>query len=429
MATGVEHSSDSKSRLSTDSDRLAAIDWMRGLVMILMAIDHASLAFNGGRLADDSWYMHQEGSELPVAQFFTRWITHLCAPTFVFLAGTALALSFERRRLVGARDRDLDWRLFKRALVILAFELLWWSPLNLQVLFAIGMGLICMIPLRRLSSRTLLITALAILFLYEALFWGIMHLGGITPDMVREMINSLIANEGLDQGALNEVFENVYNMGWLTVFVPFFHPGLLVKIGPVPVWVQYPFVPWLGMMMLGWLLGRYLLQRLTGAVPVDAARSSMSVERLLVISGMLALGLFVLFRAWNGYGNMLLLREDFSMVQWLYVNKYPPSLTFAALELGLMALILWGFFRYQRTMKGPVRTWNPLLVFGQTAFFFYLLHMHILIFAGLAMGMFMNHGLGTAYLAALAVLILLYPLCLWFRRFKAARPNGWVRYI
>ena len=429
MATGVEHSSDSKSPLSTDSDRLAAIDWMRGLVMILMAIDHASLAFNGGRFADDSWYMHQEGSELPVAQFFTRWITHLCAPTFVFLAGTALALSFERRRLVGARDRDLDWRLFKRALVILAFELLWWSPLNLQVLFAIGMGLICMIPLRRLSSRTLLITALAILFLYEALFWGIMHLGGITPDMVREMINSLIANEGLDQGALNEVFENVYNMGWLTVFVPFFHPGLLVKIGPVPVWVQYPFVPWLGMMMLGWLLGRYLLQRLTGAVPVDAARSSMSVERLLVISGMLALGLFVLFRAWNGYGNMLLLREDFSLVQWLYVNKYPPSLTFATLELGLMALILWGFFRYQRTMKGSVRTWNPLLVFGQTAFFFYLLHMHILIFAGLAMGMFMNHGLGTAYLAALAVLILLYPLCLWFRRFKAARPNGWVRYI
>ena len=117
------------------------------------------------------------------------------------------------------------------------------------------------------------------------------------------------------------------------------------------------------------------------------------------------------------------------MVQWLHVNKYPPSLTFAALELGLMALILWGFFRYQRTMKSPVRTWNPLIVFGQTAFFFYLLHMHILLIAGIATGMFMNHGLGTAYLAALGVLILLYPLCLWFRRFKAARPRGWVRYI
>ena len=429
MATGVEHTSDSKTPLTTDANRLAAIDWMRGLVMVLMAIDHASLAFNAGRLGEDSWYMHQAGSELPVAQFFTRWITHLCAPTFVLLAGTALALSFERRRLVGARDRDLDWHLFKRALVILAFELLWWSPFSLQVLFAIGMGLICMIPLRRLSSRTLLITALAILFLYEALFWGIMHLGGITTDMIREVTNLPVPNGEFDQEALSEVGNQVRNLGWMTVFTPFFHPGLLVKIGPVPLWVQYPFVPWLGMMILGWLFGRFLLQRLTAAVPVDAARSSMSVERLLVISGMLALGLFVLFRAWNGYGNMLLLREDFSLVQWLYVNKYPPSLTFALLELGLMALILGGFFRYQRTMKGPVRTWNPLLVFGQTAFFFYLIHMHILIFSGLGLGMFMKHGLGAAYLAALGVLILLYPLCLWFRRFKAARPKGWVRYI
>ena len=407
--------------------------------MVLMAIDHASLAFNGGRLGGDSWFAHEAGSELPAAQFFTRWITHLCAPTFVFLAGTAVALSFERRRLVGARDRDLDWHLFKRALVILAFELLWWAPFSLQVLFAIGMGLICMIPLRRLSTRTLLITALAILFLYEALFWGIMHLGGVTADMIREVTNMPVPDGEFDQDAMNDAAAQVRNLGWMSVFTPFFHPGLLVKLGPIPLWVQYPFVPWLGMMILGWLFGRFLLQRLTAAVPVEPvptaatpinnAQSPMSVERLLLIAGMLALGLFVLFRAWNGYGNMLLLREDFSLVQWLYVNKYPPSLTFALLELGLMALFLWGFFRYQRTMKGPARAWNPLLVFGQTAFFFYLIHMHILIFSALAMGMFMNQGVGAAYLAALAVLVLLYPVCLWFRRFKSRRPSSWVRYI
>ena len=425
--------------MSTDPGRLAAIDWMRGLVMVLMAIDHASLAFNGGRLGGDSWFMHQAGSELPAAQFFTRWITHLCAPTFVFLAGTALALSFERRRLAGGRDRDLDRRLFKRALVILAFELLWWAPFGLQVLFAIAMGLICMIPLRRLSTRTLLITALSILFLYEALFWGAMHLGGITTDLIREVTNMPVPSGETDQEAFSEVGNQLRNLGWMTVFTPFFHPGLLVSIGPVPLWVQYPFVPWLGMMILGWLFGRFLLQRLTdaahadaaptGEAPVAAARSWTSVERLLVIAGLLALGLFVLFRAWNGYGNMLLLREDFSLVQWLHVNKYPPSLTFALLELGLMALILFGFFRYQRTMTGPARSWNPLLVFGQTAFFFYLIHMHILMIAAFAMGMFMNQGVGAAYLAALGVLILLYPVCLWFRRFKARRPRSWVRYI
>ena len=444
MATGVKNAVDPGRPLTPDPNRLAAIDWMRGLVMVLMAIDHASLAFNGGRLGSDSWFAHEAGSELPAAQFLTRWITHLCAPTFVFLAGTAVALSFERRRLVGASDRDLDRHLFKRALVILAFELLWWSPFSLQVLFAIGMGLICMIPLRRLSTRTLLITALAILFLYEALFWGIMHLGGITSEMIREVTNFPAPSGESDPEALSEVANQVRNLGWMSIFNPFFHPGLLVKIGPIPLWVQYPFVPWLGMMILGWLFGRFLLQRLTAVVPTDATtadsvtadstpaaatRPPMSVERLLLIAGMLALGLFVLFRAWNGYGNMLLLREDFSLVQWLYVNKYPPSLTFALLELGLMALILWGFFRYQRTMKGPARAWNPLLVFGQTAFFFYLIHMHILIFSALALGMFMNQGLGTAYLGALSVLVLLYPVCRWFRRFKARRPSSWVRYI
>ena len=435
MSASVNHTGDSSMPLSPDPNRLAAIDWMRGLVMVLMAIDHASVIFNGGRLSDDSWYMYQVGSELPVGQFFTRWISHLCAPTFVFLAGTALALSFERRRLVGARNRDLDRHLFKRALVILAFELLWWSPFNLQVLFAIGMGLICMIPLRRLSTRTLLIMALAILFLYEVLFWGIMHLGGVTSDMIREVANLPDTSGGAGFVALNEMFNKYSNQGLMIACYLLLHPGQLAEIGPLVVVVTYPFVPWLGIMILGWLLGRHLLQSAAVAAPMATDRSWTPIERLLVISGMVALGLFVILRAWNGYGNMLLLREDYSLVQWLHVNKYPPSLTFAMLELGLMALILWGFFRFQRTMKGPARARNPLLVFGQTAFFFYLIHMHIMIIVAIVTtvagvtDMFGGYGLVAAYLAALGVLVLLYPVCLWFRRFKARRPSSWVRYI
>ena len=435
MATGVKNAVDPGRPLTPDPNRLAAIDWMRGLVMVLMAIDHASVIFNGGRLSDDSWYMYQVGSELPVGQFFTRWISHLCAPTFVFLAGTALALSFERRRLVGARNRDLDRHLFKRALVILAFELLWWSPFNLQVLFAIGMGLICMIPLRRLSTRTLLIMALAILFLYEVLFWGIMHLGGVTSDMIREVANLPDTSGGAGFVALNEMFNKYSNQGLMIACYLLLHPGQLAEIGPLVVVVTYPFVPWLGIMILGWLLGRHLLQSAAVAAPMATDRSWTPIERLLVISGMVALGLFVILRAWNGYGNMLLLREDYSLVQWLHVNKYPPSLTFAMLELGLMALILWGFFRFQRTMKGPARARNPLLVFGQTAFFFYLIHMHIMIIVAIVTtvagvtDMFGGYGLVAAYLAALGVLVLLYPVCLWFRRFKARRPSSWVRYI
>ena len=79
------------------SNRIAAIDWMRGLVMLLMVIDHASMAFDGHHVAEDSALYAGAGTmALPAAEFFTRWITHLCAPTFVFLAGTALALSVER---------------------------------------------------------------------------------------------------------------------------------------------------------------------------------------------------------------------------------------------------------------------------------------------------------------------------------------------
>jgi uncharacterized membrane protein len=79
------------------SERVAALDWMRGLVMVLMSLDHASEMFNAGRVVTDAVFIYKPGTPLPVAQFLVRWITHLCAPTFVFLAGTSLALSVERR--------------------------------------------------------------------------------------------------------------------------------------------------------------------------------------------------------------------------------------------------------------------------------------------------------------------------------------------
>ena len=101
---------------------------MRGFVMVLMTLDHASLSFNGGRLAIDSAYLldpfsgepHVPGAVLPAAQFYTRWVTHLCAPTFLFLSGTSLALSLEKRRSLNMNERELDRHLFIRGAVILA---------------------------------------------------------------------------------------------------------------------------------------------------------------------------------------------------------------------------------------------------------------------------------------------------------------------
>src|SRR5215204_996593 len=89
---------DSKTRVKAASNRIATLDWMRGLVMVLMVIDHASMAFDGNHLSEDSaFYPYAATMALPAGEFLTRWLTHLCAPTFLFLAGAALALSVERR--------------------------------------------------------------------------------------------------------------------------------------------------------------------------------------------------------------------------------------------------------------------------------------------------------------------------------------------
>src|SRR4029434_6088292 len=131
------------------SKRVAAIDWMRGLVMVLMVIDHASMAFDSNHVAKDSALYADAGTmALPPGEFFTRWITHICAPTFVFLAGTALALSIERRVAKGTNAWEIDKYIIVRGAIISLFDLtiisLGSGYLNLGVLLAIGLSMICM---------------------------------------------------------------------------------------------------------------------------------------------------------------------------------------------------------------------------------------------------------------------------------------------
>src|SRR5206468_8908488 len=119
--------------MSQAKERLVAIDWLRGFVMMVMAVDHASVIFNAGRTAIDSPYPIEAffepawvpGSPLPAAQFFTRWITHLCAPTFLFLSGTSLALSTASRNARGIPTAAIDRHLVARGLVLIALDALW----------------------------------------------------------------------------------------------------------------------------------------------------------------------------------------------------------------------------------------------------------------------------------------------------------------
>ena len=390
-----------------DTSRLAAIDWMRGFVMVLMAIDHASQMWNGGRLASDSAYLANlfvggeywiPGTELDPAQFLTRWITHLCAPTFLFLSGTSLAMSLEKRRAKGMAERELDRHLLIRAGVVLACEgiltlMAGSGLLMLQVLFAIGTSMIAMVGLRRLPTPVLLALGLGWLAGSE-LF--LMHFFPIPGD--------------LSNGAIDH---------FSTIAMLLFVPGngsFVVN--------SYPMTHWLAMMLLGWAFGRHLLAQ----PATDHGRQE--TEKLLLLCGCTALLLWSFLRSQNGYGNMGLLRDDASVVQFLHMSKYPPALVYSLMELGLMAFGLVFCLRIERRLEGPPNARNPLLVFGQTALFFYMLHF-VLLGAGanaIAGGM-MLRGLAETWIAAGVVLVVLYPICVAFRAVKRRRPDSFLQYI
>ncbi len=353
--------------------------------MVLMAVDHASLMLNTGRVSADSAASYVAGTALLPEQFFTRWITHLCAPTFVFLAGTAIAVSTTRRRERGLSNWSIDRDLLIRGAIIVALDLVLMSRLSgttlLQVLYAIGASMMLMVPLRRLGPTAMLVVSLTLI------------VGG-------EAITGLLWD--LDAAGTEPLWVNL-------MFAPLFSEGLLVV---------YPAVPWLAMMMLGWVFGERLV-----AAP-HLSRGGWSPERVLLVWGLGALALFVVVRGLDGYGNMFLHRDDSSIVQWLHVSKYPPSLAFVCLELGLMALCLTALMRLEPHVT--VRQNGPILVFGQTALFFYILHFMML---GASREFIEPAGLGVTYAAAAGVLVVLYPLCRVYRTIKRKNPTSALRFI
>lgn len=373
------------------SSRLAAIDWLRGLVMVLMTIDHASMHYNAGRVSADSATSYVVGSALPAAQFFTRWMTHLCAPTFVFLAGTSLALSVAAKQRANVPEREITRDLLIRGAVIVLCDLLYMSLLAkhvlLQVLYAIGASMLLMAAVRRLPTRALL---------------GMAVLG-------------IVASEAV-LGAVWDPHGEPASVLLSVLLAPHYGKTLLVV---------YPVLPWFWMMLLGWCFGQWLLRQ-------QSAPSALSASRFLWVAGVASLLMFVAVRGADGYGNMFLHREDNSLSQWLHVSKYPPGISYTTLELGLMALLLSGLMALEArvTARGDaVGRNNPLLVFGQTALFFYLLHQFLLGASAMGLGLSGKGGLLEAYVAAALALVVLYPLCRWYRSYKQAHPRSFVRFV
>ena len=266
--------------------------------------------------------------------------------------------------------------------------------LNLGVLLAIGLSMICMAFLRRLPTWGLLALALGWIAFGEFITGQFWHPPGSAPPLasffmatgVAPPFTSILTDAGAPGGVVN----------------------------------KYSLFPWLAMMILGWVFGRYLMEW-------SAGKARLSPTKVLVVAGIVALIVFAVVRGAAGYGDMFLNRTDDTWQQWLHVSKYPPSLTYYALELGLLWLCLALLMRIEPVIG--VRPNGVLLVFGQTAMFFYLVHRLVLEVPATYFGLRGVGDLSTTYIVSVIMLVLLYPLCRWFRTLKAAHPDSFLKYI
>jgi len=355
--------------------------------MILMVLDHVSMAYNAKHLSSDSAALYVTGTTLPDFAFFSRWISHLCAPVFVFLAGTALAISVERKVAKGFDSSTIDKDILLRGAFIALLDptiiSLFSGRMTIQVLYAIGVAMMCMALLRRFSSTALLLMAFA---------WiGFGELLTLQMWPPQENTESIIA---------------------ALLFSTYATAEMVIK---------YPLLPWLAMMILGWVFGRYLLAYSEGNAKIGPIALSLTLGIVTLIG-------FFLIRYTNDYGNMFLYRGDNSWQQWLHVSKYPPSASFTLLELGVMFSLLALMMIIERLVG--VRQNGVLLVFGQTAMIFYLVHRLILEGTATYGGLRHFSDLNTAYIITMLMLILLYPFCLWYRGYKKSHAQSiWLRYL
>lgn len=397
---------------SRPSERLAIVDVVRGFVMILMALDHTREFFS------DFTGDPLDPQRTTPLLFMTRWITHLCAPAFVFLAGTSIFLQQKRKpnpeltRFLLVRGLWLIGAEF--TLVHLVFNYNWeWNVQVLEVIWAIGASMMIIALFIRFGVRWM--CALGLL---------------------------LICTHNAFDNVLPASFGRAWWL-WQLLHVP----GILAqagKIKPPLVVVAYPVLPWVGVMALGFAFGNVLRK------PVQKQRA------FLLWTGTLALAGFVLLRWMNIYGDPAPWRGYQvwwrTLASFLNVRKYPPSLLFLLVTLGAMALITFGFASLEAQNRfGRLRGW--LTVFGRVPFFYFLLHIAVIHFFALVLcastggnwrwwttefpngGVLagrppaFGYGLGMIWSIWLVVDIACYFACRWYGGVKARSRKAWTSYL
>jgi uncharacterized membrane protein len=374
------------------------VDLLRGIVIVLMALDHTRDFFS------PTAFPPEDLQQASMALFLTRWVTHFCAPAFVFLAGTSAWLQTSQ----GVDGRTLGRFLAVRGLWLIAIEVL---VINFSWRMSLGSGMFLQVIW--VLGASMLVLAL----LVQAPRWVALAFGAATI-----VLHNLL--DGVTAASLG-------GSGWIWNLL---HEAGAVQVGEGYVlYVAYPLIPWSGVMALGYGIAPWLVGDRR-----DDAR--------LRWAGLAMIVAFVALRLSNVYGNPQPWTPDPRGLAWsvmaaLNTAKYPPSLAFLLMTLGPALIAL--------TLLDRARgAWSrPIAVFGRVPLFFYLLHVpliHALATAwstfayGQRVGPFADNAaisgyapsLPRVYLAWVVVLLVLYPACAWYDRYKRAHPqNRWLRLI
>jgi len=376
--------------------RLDHVDLLRGLVMVIMVLDHVRAYLTDAR------FDPTDLARTDLALFGTRWITHFCAPVFVFLAGASAWIAGTRRTR-GELARFLVTRglwLILLELTVISFGWYFTTRMSMgvvaQVIWVIGASMVVLAGLIHLPRAAIAAFGLALVL-------GHNLLDGITPDQLA-----------------------AFAPLWRVLHVP----------GPlevVPAFMLYPLVPWAGVMALGYAAG----QAVFSENPGDS-------RRLAWVGGLLTLA-FVALRALDVYGDpsprLDAAAPALLAMSFLNLTKYPPSLLFLLMTLGpaLVALVLL------RRAKGPVA--GVFVTFGRVPFLFYVTHIYLVHALAVAAGAAQGYpasamrtiafqlpegygfGLPVIYAVWIGVVALLYPLCRWYAALKARSRAWWLSYL
>ncbi len=385
--------------------RIQSIDLLRGVAMIVMAIDHSRDFIHYGASVDQDPLDFQTTSP---ALFLSRWVTHFCAPVFVFLSGTSIFLNSQKRK----NKHDLWQFLLKRGIWLMLIEVLviqtlWnftFDSVFLQVIWAIGLSMFLFAWLQYLPFRWLLAIGLMIVFSHN-------------------LLDPVHVDSPRWQSLLWSLFHERKDF-------PFHERYML--------FVTYPVLPWLGIMILGYCAGRLYLP----------AVQSAHRQKILFAAGITATVLFIILRVVNQYGDTHSWSTQrsplFTLLDFLKTTKYPPSLLYTLMTLGPGMILL------ALSEKVSGRLADKIIVFGKVPFFYYVCHvliLHLFAFAIFfatghpwkdldfthfrdgSMPYGSGHSLWVVYAVWMATVLILYLPCRWFSRYKGTHRQWWLSYL